>query len=232
MSGKKPLAIDVITLFPQLFESPLKESIIKIAQEKKKVAITIHNLRDFTHDRHKTADDKPFGGGPGMLMKPEPIFECIEHIRKKRPQSRVIFLTPQGKPLKQAMLHTFAEKDGLIFLCGHYEGIDQRVRDSLVDEEISIGDYVLTGGEIPALCLIDGIIRLLPGVLGNSKSIEHESFQTGELEYPQYTRPREYRGMRVPEILVSGNHKQVEQWRAKKAREITKQKRSDLYNKE
>jgi tRNA (guanine37-N1)-methyltransferase len=225
---KEPLPIDVITLFPDFFKSPLNESIVKIAQ-KKHVRITIHDLRAFTTDKHRTCDDKPFGGGPGMVMKPEPLFKCIEAIKKQRPKSRVIFLTPQGEKLTQNTLTELSHSDGFILLCGHYEGVDQRVRDALVDQEISIGDYVLTGGEVPALCVIDGVIRLIPGVLGNEQSIIHESFQELLLDHPHYTRPAVYRSLEVPEVLRSGDHAQVEKWRHKKALEITKKRRKDLY---
>ena len=180
---RKPLQIDVVTLFPTFFNSPLQESIVKIAQNKKFVTIAIHNLRDYTYDLHRTCDDKPFGGGPGMVMKPEPIFECIENIKKKHPKRRVIYLTPQGKPLHQKKLEELSRLSGFILLCGHYEGVDQRIRDHLVDEEISIGDFVLTGGEIPALCLIDGIIRLIPGVLGNKESLKHERKWSVRIEH-------------------------------------------------
>ena len=225
---RKPLQIDVVTLFPTFFKSPLQESIVKIAQNKKFVTITIHNIRDYTYDLHRTCDDKPFGGGPGMIMKPEPIFECIESIKKKHPKRRVIYLTPQGKPLHQRTLEKLSRLGGFILLCGHYEGVDQRVRDHLVDVEISLGDFVLTGGEIPALCLIDGVIRLIPGVLGNKESLKHESFQDGRLDYPHYTRPHTYRGYTVPEVLRSGNHTSIAQWRNKQALENTKERRKDI----
>ena len=225
---RKPLQIDVVTLFPAFFKSPLQESIVKIAQHKKFVTITIHNLRDYTHDLHRTCDDKPFGGGPGMVMKPEPIFDCIEHIKKKHPRRRIVYLTPQGKPLRQKTLEKLSRLRGFILLCGHYEGVDQRVRDHLVDDEISIGDFVLTGGEIPALCLIDGVIRLIPGVLGNKESLKHESFQDGLLDYPHYTRPYTYRRYTVPAVLRSGNHTSIAQWRTKQALERTKRKRKDI----
>ncbi len=226
--GKRILRIDVVTLFPGFFVSPLNESIVKIAQEKERAAITVHNLRDYTKDRHRTCDDKPFGGGPGMVMKPEPIFECIEAVRRKATGSPVIYLTPQGVPLRQQKLEALARLNGFILLCGHYEGIDQRVRDHMVDEELSVGDYVLTGGEPAALCVIDGVVRLLPGVLGNEASLHHESFQHNRLDYPHYTRPREYRGFMVPEVLISGDHKEVETWRHMQALQNTRQRRSDL----
>ncbi len=225
---RKSLNIDVVTLFPQFFTSPLSESIVKIAQNKRFVKINIHNLRDYTHDLHKTCDDKPFGGGPGMVMKPEPIFECIEKILIKHPRRRVIYLTPQGKPLYQKKLKELSRLNGFILLCGHYEGMDQRVREHLVDEEISIGDYVLTGGEAAALCLIDGVVRLIPGVLGNKESLRHESFQGHYLDYPHYTRPRKFRTYTVPEVLASGNHRAVDEWRRTKAIENTRKKRKDL----
>ncbi len=228
--------IDIVTLFPAFFDSPLQESILKRAQKNGKLHACVHNLRDYTHDRHKTADDRPYGGGAGMLMKPEPIFECVEaihkkHSKKKRSKPYVILLGPQGTPFTQKMARALARKKHLVLIAGHYEGVDQRVREHLVDEEISMGDFVTMGGEAPALCLIEAVVRLLPGVLGNQVSLEHESFQTGKLEYPQYTRPREYRGWKVPEVLVSGHHKQVEKWREEAALQLTREKRPDLIKK-
>ncbi|MFH1383590.1 MAG: tRNA (guanosine(37)-N1)-methyltransferase TrmD [Candidatus Omnitrophota bacterium] len=225
---KGPLYIDIVTLFPNFFKSPLQESIIKIAQKKKAVAITVHNVRDYTVDLHRTCDDKPFGGGPGMIMKPEPIFKCVEMVRRKRKKSCVIYLTPQGERLSQKKLKKLSQSNGFILLCGHYEGVDQRVRDYLVDEELSIGDFVLTGGETPALCLIDGIVRLIPGVLGNNESLKRESFQNNCLDHPHYTRPRTFRTYAVPEVLVSGNHRAVEMWRQQQSLLNTKTKRKDL----
>ncbi|MBN1493014.1 MAG: tRNA (guanosine(37)-N1)-methyltransferase TrmD [Candidatus Omnitrophica bacterium] len=222
------LKIEIITLFPEMFTGPLSESMVKIAQAKKKVAITIHNLRDYTHDKHKTCDDKPFGGGPGMVMKPEPLFEAIEAIKKKRKKAKVILLSPQGKPFTQKMAKQFSKKEAVIFICGHYEGIDERVRKHTVDAEVSIGDFVMTGGELAAMCIIDATTRLIPGVLGNDQSIIHESFQTKLLDHPHYTRPRVYRNHAVPEILLSGNHKEIERWRKNEALAITKNKRPDL----
>jgi tRNA (guanine37-N1)-methyltransferase len=226
---KKTLTIDVVTLFPEMFKGPLDESIIKIAQGKKLVKIVVHNLRDYTHDRHKSADDKPFGGGPGMVMKPEPIFECVEALKKKGKTKRVIFLSPQGKRFEQKKAHELSRSAGVILLCGHYEGVDQRVLDHLIDEEISIGDFVTSGGETPALCLIDSVVRLVPGVLGNKDSLLSESFQNGLLDYPHYTRPRVFRTHEVPEILFSGNHAAVEKWRTEQALMITKKRRKDLF---
>jgi tRNA (guanine37-N1)-methyltransferase len=218
--------IDVVTLFPSFFESPLQQSILKRAQKKGKVKIRIHNLRDYTHDRHRTADDKPFGGGAGMLMKPEPIFECVEKIRGR--QGWVVLLDPHGKPFTQKRAEALARKRHLILITGHYEGVDHRVREHLADEEISVGDFITMGGEAPALCVIEAVVRLLPGVLGNRESLKHESFHAGRLEYPQYTRPREFRGWKVPEVLVSGHHREVEKWREEAARQMTKRKRPDL----
>ncbi len=219
------LEIDVITLFPDFFDSPLKESMLRIAQNGF-LKINICNLRDYAYDKHKMCDDKPFGGGPGMVMKPEPIFECVGDIRKKCGyKKKLIFLTPQGRRLTQDKLGELSKEKGFILLCGRYEGIDQRVRDFLVDEEISIGDYVLTGGEIPALVLIDGMARLIPGVLGNSESVVSESFQGELLDYPHYTRPREYKGMKAPDILFSGDHEKVKEWRLERAKEMTEKVR-------
>ncbi|HXV27526.1 MAG TPA: tRNA (guanosine(37)-N1)-methyltransferase TrmD [bacterium] len=219
------MKIDIVTLFPRFFESPLEESILKRAQKKGLVKIRIHNLRDYTHDRHKTADDKPFGGGAGMLMKPEPIFECVEAIRKK---GWVVLLDPQGRPFTQKVAGELAKKKHLILIAGHYEGVDHRVREHLADDEISIGDFITMGGEGPALCVLESLVRLVPGVLGNQESLVHESFQTQGLECPQYTRPRDFRGWKVPEALVSGHHREVETWRKKTAEKVTKEKRPDL----
>jgi tRNA (guanine37-N1)-methyltransferase len=214
-----------------MFEGPLSESMVKIAQEKKKVAITIHNLRDYTHDRHKTCDDKPFGGGPGMVMKPEPLFEAIHAIKKKRKQASVILMSPQGKLFTQKMAKQFSKKRELLFVCGHYEGIDERVRKYAVDEEVSLGDFVLTGGELAAMCMVDATVRLLPGVLGNDASVLHESFEVSLLEYPHYTRPRLYKNYAVPDVLLGGNHAAIEAWRKEQAFKITKKKRPDLLEK-
>ena len=221
------LKIDVITLFPGML-SPVNESMLKIAQEKKKVLITVHNLRTYAHDRHHTCDDKPYGGGPGMVMKPEPLFECLDAVKEKRPKAKVTLLTPQGKRFDQKTAKRLAKKEELILVCGHYEGIDERIRKHAIDNEISIGDFVLTGGEYAALCIIDAVARLLPGVLGNCESVTNESFQHKLLDFPHYTRPREYRGHSVPEILLNGNHKQIAAWRHAEALKITKKKRPDL----
>jgi len=217
--------VDLVTLFPSFFDSPLQESLLMRAQKDKLVNLRVHNLRDYTHNRHKTADDKPFGGGPGMIMKPEPIFECVEAIRGK---GWVVLMDPQGKPLTQKRAKALSQKKHLILIAGHYEGVDHRVREELVDEEISVGDFVTMGGEAPALCVIEAVVRLLPGVLGNEDSLKSESFKMGMLEYPQYTRPRNFRGLKVPEVLLSGNHRQLEAWRNEMSREVTRKKRPDL----
>ncbi|MFA6142829.1 MAG: tRNA (guanosine(37)-N1)-methyltransferase TrmD [Candidatus Omnitrophota bacterium] len=220
------MRIGVLTLFPKMFEGILGESILKRAQNKGLVAIKVHNLRDWTSDSHKTADDKPFGGGPGMVMKIEPIFAALRELKKK---SRVILLTPQGVRLDQPLARKLAKEKSLILICGHYEGVDERAR-ALADEEISIGDYILTCGEIPALALMDSIVRLIPGVLGDNRSTADESFEDDLLEYPQYTRPADFEGMKVPEILLNGDHKKIEEWRRKEAIKRTKARRPDLLN--
>ncbi len=219
------LLIDIVTLFPGFFKSPLEESLLEKARAKGLVKIRAHDLRDWTHDRHKTADDKPFGGGAGMVMKPEPIFECVEALGGK---PWVVLMDPQGEPMSQVLAAKLAKKKHLILIAGHYEGVDQRVKDHLVDQEISVGDFITMGGEAPALCLIEAVTRLLPGVLGNEESIKHESFQTGMLEHPQYTRPREFRGWKIPGVLVSGHHQELEAWRKKTAEQVTRKKRPDL----
>jgi len=220
------MRIDVITIFPGMLEGFLRESMMKRAAKLGALDLRMVNLRDFTHDRHKTTDDRPFGGGPGMVMKPEPLFEAIEAIRT--PESRVILMSPAGRPFRQAVARELAASPHLVFVCGHYEGVDQRVIDELVDDEISIGDYVLTNGALPAAVVIDAVVRLLPGVLGGEGAAEQESFSEGLLEYPQYTRPAEFRGLPVPEILQSGDHAAIARWRAEQARARTKERRPDL----
>lgn len=220
------MEIDVLTLFPRIFEGPLEESILKRAQNKGRVAVRVHNLRDFTHDKHHVVDDKPYGGGPGMLMKPEPIFEAVEKFR--RAESCVVLMTPQGAALTQARAREFSSKTHLVIICGHYEGVDERVREALVDEEVSIGDYVLTNGALAAAVFVDAVVRLLPGVLGDEQSAGDDSFANGLLEGPQYTRPPEFYGMTVPEVLLSGNHEAIAKWRAEWARRRTKERRPDL----
>jgi tRNA (guanine37-N1)-methyltransferase len=217
---------DILTLFPRIFEGPLDESILKRSREAGLVKIKVHNLRDFTHDKHRVVDDRPYGGGPGMLMKPEPIFEAVEKLR--RADSCVVLMTPQGAPFTQRRAGEFACKPHLIIICGHYEGVDERVREALVHEEVSIGDYVLTNGALAAAVFVDAVVRLIPGVLGGEQSADDDSFAGGLLEGPQYTRPPEFRGMRVPDILLSGDHAAVAEWRAEQARKRTKERRPDL----
>ena len=218
--------IDILTLFPRIIEGPLQESILKRAQESGRVQIRVHNLRDYTRDKHRTVDDRPYGGGPGMLMKPEPIFEAVEKLQ--RADSCVVLMTPQGALFNQARARAFAQKPHLIIICGHYEGVDERVRQALVHEEVSIGDYVLTNGALAAAVVVDAVVRLLPGVLGHEDGAADDSFATGLLEGPQYTRPPEFRGMRVPEVLLSGDHAAIARWRAEQARNRTQQRRPDL----
>jgi tRNA (guanine37-N1)-methyltransferase len=218
--------IDVLTLFPAMFAGPLDESIIKRARKNGLLDLNVHDLRDWTHDRHKTVDDRPFGGGPGMLMKPEPIFEAVESLRRE--QTWVILLSPGGRKFSQAIAAELAGKPDLLLVTGHYEGFDERVREALADDELSIGDYVLTNGALPAMVVIDAVARLLPGVLGDDESSRDESFSHGLLEYPQYTRPAEFREMKVPDVLVSGNHAEIEKWRREQAKKRTKESRPDL----
>jgi tRNA (guanine37-N1)-methyltransferase len=220
------MKIDVLTLFPAMFAGPLDESIIMRARKAGLLELKIHNLRDWTHDRHKTVDDRPFGGGPGMLLKPEPIFEAVESLQ--RAETKVILLLPSGRKFDQAIARELAAEKDLLLITGHYEGFDERVREALADDELSIGDYVLTNGALPAMVVIDAVTRLLPGVLGDDDSSREESFSTGLLEYPQYTRPAEFRGMRVPDVLVSGNHAEIENWRHEQARLKTQARRPDL----
>ena len=222
------MKIDVLTLFPAMFAGPLDESIIKRTRAEGLLDLAIHNLRDFTHDRHRTVDDKPFGGGPGMLLKPEPIFEAVEQIA--RDHTRVILLAPTGRKFNQAVALELARQEHVLLACGSYEGFDERVREALADDELSIGDYVLTNGALPAMVVIDTVTRLLPGALGDDESSLDESFSHGLLEYPQYTRPAEFRGMKVPEVLLSGNHAEIEKWRREQAKKRTKERRPDLTN--
>jgi tRNA (guanine37-N1)-methyltransferase len=222
----EPLRIDVVTIFPGILKGFLDESILKRAVQKGLASIHAVDLRRFTKDRHQTTDDRPFGGGPGMLMKPEPLFEAVESVRT--PVSKVILMTPQGRRFEQAMAASLAQESHLIFVCGHYEGVDERVRTHLVTDEISIGDYVLTNGVLPAAVVIDAVVRLVPGVLGNDSATKEESFADGLLEYPQYTRPKEFRGLTVPEILVSGDHEEIARWRREQAQCRTREKRPDL----
>lgn len=221
------MKFDIITIFPDILKPILNESILKRAQDKKKVQIAVHDLRNYTEDKHKKVDDKPFGGGPGMLLSPQPIFDAVKKI-KGRKKAYVILTCPTGNKLTQNKLHELKKHQNIIIICGHYEGVDERVREKLVDESISIGDYVLTGGEIPALVLVDAITRLIPGVLGKDESVKNESFEADLLEYPQYTRPANFRGIKVPDVLLSGHHKEIEEWRLQQSRRKTKKIRPDL----
>ncbi len=223
------LTVDILTLFPGIFTGPLTESIIKRAQDKGLLKVNVHNLRDYTEDKHRTADDKPYGGGSGMVLKPEPIFTAVDKLRQ--PNSQLLLTSPQGEKFDQELAQGLVAHDHLIFICGHYEGVDERVRTGLGPREISIGDYILTNGSLAAMVIIDVCARLVPGVLGNPESLKSESFQEGLLEYPQYTRPSEYRGMRVPPELVSGDHKLIENWRRLEAGKRTRERRPDLLNK-
>jgi len=220
------MKIDVLTLFPAMFAGPLDESIVKRAREARLLDLKIHNLRDWTHDRHKTVDDKPFGGGPGMLLRVEPLFEAIESLQRE--ETKVILLSPSGRKFTQEIARELSQEKDLLLVCGSYEGFDERVREALADDELSIGDYVLTNGALPAMVVIDAVARLLPGVLGDDESSHDESFSAGLLEYPQYTRPAEFRGMKVPEVLLSGNHAEIDKWRREQAKLRTEKRRPDL----
>jgi len=220
------MKIDVLTLFPAMFTGPLDESIIARARRSGLLQLGIHNLREFAHDRHKTVDDRPFGGGPGMLLKPEPIFEAVEKLAS--PKTRVILMSPSGRAFNQAIARELALAEDLLLVTGHYEGFDDRIRERLAHDELSIGDYVLTNGALPAMVVIDAVVRLLPGALGDDESSHEESFSHGLLEYPQYTRPAEFCGMKVPEVLLSGNHAEIAKWRAEQSRTRTKARRPDL----
>lgn len=220
------MKIDVLTLFPGMFAGPLDESIVQRARKKGLVDLRVHNLRDWTHDRHRTVDDRPFGGGPGMVLKCEPIFEAVESLRGEG--TRVVLMCPTGRRFEQAMARELSAAGHLLVLCPSYEGVDERIRTSLVDVEVSVGDFVLTSGNLPAMMVIDAVVRLLPGVLGDEESAVDESFSHGLLEYPHYTRPAEFRGMRVPEVLLSGNHAEIERWRRGQGLERTRQRRPDL----
>mgnify|MGYP003893408039 CR=1 FL=1 len=222
------MRVDVLTIFPGMFSGPLSESIVARARERGLVEIHVHDIREFTRDKHRVTDDYPFGGGAGMVMKPEPIFAAVEHVMGQVPEpGLVILMSPQGTVFTQDTAARLARERHIVIICGHYEGVDERVREALVDEEISIGDYVLTGGELPAMVVIDAVTRLIPGAL-DEESVAAESFTSGLLDYPQYTRPREFRGMAVPEVLVSGDHEKVRLWRRKQALARTLERRPDL----
>lgn len=222
------IRIDIITGLPKLLTSPLQESILKRGQEKGKVEIVVHDLREYTRDKHRTIDDTPYGGGAGMVLKPEPIFECVDDLKQQRDYDEVIYLTPDGERFTQKIANELSLKSNLIFLCGHYKGIDERVREALVTRELSIGDYVLTGGELAAAVVVDAVVRLIPGVLNDAESLLTDSFQDGLLGPPQYTRPAEYRGMRVPEVLLTGDHREIENWRTAERTKRTAVRRKDL----
>jgi len=226
------MRIDIVTIFPGMFKAVFDESIIKRAREKGKAKIIIHNLRDYTLDKHHKVDDRPFGGGSGMVMQAEPIFRAVESLKKKiKAKTKVILLCPQGRKFNQDQAKRLSKDKNLIFICGHYEGVDERVRQYLVDEEISIGDYILTGGELAAMVVVDSIVRLIPGVLGDKNSLNFESFEGNLLEYPQYSRPAKFRAWKVPEVLVSGAHKRIEAWRRQESLERTAKRRPDLLKK-
>lgn len=236
------MKIDILTLFPEMFRGPFDESIIKRAKEKGQVEINLFNLRAWTTDKHKTVDDRPFGGGTGMVLKVEPVFKALRELKSqnRKPataKTKVILMTPQGKPFKQSLARKLARLDQLILVCGHYEGVDERIREHLVDEEISIGDFILTGGELPAMLVADAIVRLLPGVLEKPEATRFESFSGPEagnpkignlLEYPHYTRPADFRGWKVPEILLNGHHREIQKWRVEQSFKRTRSRRPDL----
>jgi tRNA (guanine37-N1)-methyltransferase len=222
------MVFDILTIFPEIFRSPLSESLIKKALDKGILQVRIWNLRDFTEDKHRTTDDYPYGGGAGMVMKAEPIFRAVEEIKTNDPKARTLLLTPQGERFHQGLARGLSEQKHWILICGRYEGLDERVRLGVVDREISIGDYVLNGGEIPALVFLEVISRYVPGFLGSEQSVEEETFSDGLLEYPHYTRPPVIRGMEVPEVLLSGNHAEIKRWRRRESLKRTYLRRPDL----
>ena len=226
---RNQLRIDVLTLFPDVFEPLLQTSMVGIAAEKELVSYHLHNIRDYTSDKHGKVDDRPYGGGPGMVIKCEPVFKAWEAVREMDdPEGRLVLLTPQGKRFDQEMAGSFAREKRLVFLCGHYEGFDERIRQGLPVEEVSLGDYVLSSGETAAMVIIDAVVRLVPGVLGHQDSSTEESFADGMLEYPHYTRPENFRGMRVPDVLLSGHHRRIKEWREQKAARRTRLRRPEL----
>jgi tRNA (guanine37-N1)-methyltransferase len=223
------MRIDILTLFPEMFRGPFEASIVGRAIEARLVEIAVHDIRDYAEDRHQVADDYPYGGGPGMVMKPEPIFRAVESVRAMAAEpGRVVLLTPQGRVLENQVVEEISQVSRLILLCGHYEGVDERIREHLVDDEISVGDYVLSGGETAAMVVVDAVVRRLPGALGSGASLEEESHAQGLLEYPQYTRPAEFRGWRVPEVLLSGHHAEIARWRREQGVLRTARRRPDL----
>jgi tRNA (guanine37-N1)-methyltransferase len=225
------MRFDVLTLFPEIFSGYLTQSLLKLAIDRGLVRIELHNIRDWTHDKHHCVDDRPFGGGPGMVLKPEPVVEAVEAVqRQSETPGRVVLLSPQGRPLTQRLVEELATHERLVLLCGRYEGFDQRVSEILQPEEVSIGDFVINGGEVAAMVVVDAVIRLVPGVLGDEDSGRYDSFSTGNrlLEFAQYTRPREYRGLEVPDILLSGDHERIARWRRQSSHERTEKRRPDL----
>lgn len=225
------MRIDIISAVPDLLKSPLNHSIVKRAIDKELAEIHVHDLRDYTEDKHKKIDDYPYGGEPGMVLTPQPIFSCIEQLQAERDYDELIFTAPDGDVFEQADANALSLKQNILILCGHYKGVDQRVRDELITREFSIGDYVLSGGEIPALAITDAIVRLLPGVLGDAGSALNDSFQDGLLEGPVYTRPSKFKGLKVPDVLLSGDHKKVAEWKQQQAEKRTREQRTDLYEK-
>lgn len=225
------MLFDIITLFPEMFPEYIHQSIVKRAQEKGLVNIRIHNLRDFTLDKHRKVDDVPYGGGPGMVLMAEPLHRAITYLSKEDLPVKRILLSPQGRLFSQKIAEELSKETHLLLVCGHYEGLDQRIRDSVIDDEISIGDYILTGGELPALAVLDSVTRLIPGVLGSEESLHCESFLDSLLDYPQYTRPEIFNTMQVPKVLVSGHHEKIRKWRRKQSLIRTSQKRPDLFRK-
>ena len=222
------MRFDVVTIFPEFFASPLECSILGRALAAGIVEVALHNLRDYTTDKHQVVDDYPYGGGGGMVLKPAPLFAALDSLQETEPRGHIVLLSPQGRPFRQPLAGELAARERVILICGHYEGVDERVRQSLVDEEISLGDYVLTGGEPAALVLIDAVTRLLPGALGDEQAPDKDSFAGDLLEYPHYTRPAEFRGMPVPEMLLSGHHEQIRRWRRKESLRRTRRRRPDL----
>ena len=223
------MLIDVVTLFPDMFSGVISQSILRIAREKNLLDVRLTNLRDFSTDKHRKVDAPPYGGGPGMVIQVEPVVRAVEHLRSSgRKRSTLVMLSPSGRKFDQDAAVELSKKKGLILLCGHYEGFDERVREILRPREISVGDYVLTGGELPAMVMMDAVARLLPGVLGSADSLKEESFTSGSLEYPQYTRPAEFRGKQVPDVLRGGNHREIAAWRKARAQQRTRRRRPDL----
>ena len=223
------MRIDILTALPRLLESQMQESIVKRARQKGVVEVEVHDLREYTHDKHHTLDEPPYGGGAGMILKPEPIFECIDRLMAERQYDEIIYMTADGEPFTQHLANELSLRKNIIILCGHYKGIDERIREALVTREISIGDYVLTGGELAALVVADAVIRLIPGAIGDGESALTDSFQDGLLDCPHYTRPPEYRGLTVPDVLLSGDHKKIAAWREDQRLQRTKKRRADLF---